>query len=197
MKPFNAPLGADYASGDNPSNPEHPMKMQSSPWGHVQSQKDFMPGLSFVSTASHGGFFLDSELWAYLLRHLPGFKSWAGPNWLEEDCDASAVALLWPKLMGGDAASYAVRACASDWWSNAAACRAYLDTPAGQAARLVAAQWEEDNSKKWEVGSCGSSGAGWWVHLRRIGDGATREVVLRDYPVGPLSDSDIERGIAA
>lgn len=174
-------------------------KLVSSPWGAVQSQKDYFEGLALVSTSSHGGFWLSSELWAYLLRHLPGFQSWAGVGWLEEDCDACAVALLWPKAMGGESVAYSVKACAGDMWGNAALGRAFLETPAGQAAALIAAQWTADNAAKWEVGCCGSGGRGgnapgWWCRLYRIGDGAVREVVLKEYPVGPLSDSDIERG---
>lgn len=37
-------------------------------------------------------------------------------------------------------------------------------------------------------------GRGWWARLTRIGDGAVREVVFAEYPVGPLSDEEIERG---
>ena len=40
------------------------MKITSSPWGMVQTQKDLAPGITAVTTASHGGIYVAPDLLA-------------------------------------------------------------------------------------------------------------------------------------
>jgi hypothetical protein len=41
-------------------------------------------------------------------KPLRDFKPWAGPNWYEEDCDWSIVALAFPQFFPEDAVSAAL-----------------------------------------------------------------------------------------
>lgn len=69
------------------------------PWGNTDQATECKPGIVFVSTASHGGFYLSparrSELpaalrgTAFVDRNKPG---WAPDTWWEEDCDAAKIA---------------------------------------------------------------------------------------------------------
>lgn len=67
-----------------------------SPWGHVQFNDQVADGIIFVSTASHGGFWLSAERLRQLPPAVAAFKTWAGPGWFEEDCDAALVVASFP-----------------------------------------------------------------------------------------------------
>lgn len=57
-----------------------------SPWGVVQHQTNYAPGVDFVSTAGHGGFKLDRKTNALIPKvfRRPG-------GWYEEDCEYAIV----------------------------------------------------------------------------------------------------------
>lgn len=65
----------------------------SSPWGGVDSAKEYGPGVWSVSTPSHGGFRLSSE------RNAAVADYWrSADGWYEEDCDWAIVCATWPEL---------------------------------------------------------------------------------------------------
>lgn len=74
------------------------MKIKSSPWGKVDYQKDIAPGLAFVGTPSHGGFWLSPDRWAEFRHFFPTFRPFAGDGWLKEDIDYNLALLLWPEF---------------------------------------------------------------------------------------------------
>jgi hypothetical protein len=53
-----------------------------SPWGRIQGVKPIMPGMAFVSTASHGGVKVAAELNA----RIPAYMR-RPDGWYEEDCE--------------------------------------------------------------------------------------------------------------
>ena len=63
------------------------------PWGPSQSVKKIGPGITWVSTASHGGYKLDSESNALVPDHMR-----LEDGWYEEDVDWSIVATVFPEL---------------------------------------------------------------------------------------------------
>lgn len=75
-----------------------------SPWGSIQTVEPIRPGVWSVSTASHGGYYLD----ATANRRIPqavklatwGQQGLAG--WYEEDCDVSLVAAILPGVAAND-----------------------------------------------------------------------------------------------
>ena len=72
------------------------------PWGRVDQATKHGDGLWFVSTPSHGGFWLSNER----IRDLPvGMRGtsfvdrsnhgrWEANAWWEEDCDATKIARI-------------------------------------------------------------------------------------------------------
>ena len=64
-----------------------------SPWGKIQDTKVISDGISFVSTASHGGFKLSRELNAQIPKC---FRKEGG--WYEEDCEYSIVIMFFPEF---------------------------------------------------------------------------------------------------
>lgn len=71
------------------------MKITSSPWGLVQSQKELAPGIVQVETASHGGIYLDPERYAQMPAPMKT-TGYSANGWYEEDCDWALVALQFP-----------------------------------------------------------------------------------------------------
>ena len=70
-----------------------------SPWGPAQSTTQIAPGIYWISTASHGGYYISQERLADMpqkYKQLVWIKD--RPNWFEEDCAWIAVVLTWPKL---------------------------------------------------------------------------------------------------
>jgi hypothetical protein len=54
------------------------------PWGEVQQQTKLADGIYTVSTAGHGGFWLDESH----RNRMPDVKNWLqSKTWWEEDCD--------------------------------------------------------------------------------------------------------------
>ena len=162
------------------------MKIRSSPWGAVQSQNLRAPGLVFVSTASHGGFSCSPDRWAHLMREMPDFQSFAGPEWLEEDCDAFAVSVLWPDEFEPDAVYNAVTfaACAQSWATAAGCISRFLarGSDAAKRARVVADEFRASVADCWEAGSLCTCRGGWSVTMRHVTTREAREVVFPDYP---------------
>ena len=70
------------------------------PWGEAQRIERIAPGIEFVSTASHGGYRLDSERNSVVPRawRAAGFNGLPARGWYEEDCDWSMVALTFSQF---------------------------------------------------------------------------------------------------
>lgn len=88
----------------HPGTPQAPGIGSPSPWGQVEHAESVIPGIVWVSTASHGGFWVAPQPNMALLR--AGVESlnyyhrdagWAG--WYEEDCLWSLVAVAYPETM--------------------------------------------------------------------------------------------------
>lgn len=65
-----------------------------SPWGEITHVTEHAPGVAFVSTASHGGFFVDAREERIPLNLRLWGEEWShgwGCEWFEEDCCAHAV----------------------------------------------------------------------------------------------------------
>jgi hypothetical protein len=94
-----------------------------SPWGPIQTVRSLANDLEFVSTASHGGYWLGPARWAELKEAFPTFEPFAGAPWLEEDGDSALVVLLWPELHTPAIVRQVVEGCQmhpSDGWDHAA-----------------------------------------------------------------------------
>lgn len=69
--------------------------MKSSPWGKVQHSEKITTGVTFVSTAGHGGYMVSQGKAKKLFTfNSPAFSKvivWGGYLCFEEDCDASMV----------------------------------------------------------------------------------------------------------
>jgi hypothetical protein len=85
----------------------------STPWGPAESAKAYGDGITFYSTASHGGFFVRPDL----LDRIPSewvqygaqWSHGAGKGWFEEDCAWAAVALCFPERFSAEALEIAAR----------------------------------------------------------------------------------------
>jgi hypothetical protein len=70
------------------------------PWGLAQgAPTPIAPGIFSVSTASHGGIWLDDQRLSQVPEHFRAWaKRWAhgADQWFEEDCCWATVACTWP-----------------------------------------------------------------------------------------------------
>ena len=68
------------------------------PWGPAETVATIADGIYFVSTPSHGGFYLKPELNALVPSdwRAASFNGRAQQGWYEEDCDWCMVVLTFP-----------------------------------------------------------------------------------------------------
>jgi hypothetical protein len=74
------------------------------PWGHIQQQIDITPGITKITTASHGGFYLSPELNAqipYTLKQIT-FGGLGETGWYEQDEDWTIVVRQFPQFFSVD-----------------------------------------------------------------------------------------------
>ena len=71
----------------------------SSPWGIVQDVEVIADGIVYVSTASHGGIWVSSELLHRIKDEMKDYAAyWSGSSqWFEEDCAAQCVVVSFPE----------------------------------------------------------------------------------------------------
>lgn len=87
------------------------------PWGTVQRSEETAPGITWYSTASHGGYGLSPERQAAMPDHLRlenrGLRGAGpkGPGWYEEDCDWCLVTLAFPELFSSEDRALALNTC--------------------------------------------------------------------------------------
>lgn len=67
------------------------------PWGYVQQATVIADGITLVSTASHGGFWLSRKRERSMPEPYRSKRRFAGGDWFEEDCDAVLVVLAFPE----------------------------------------------------------------------------------------------------
>jgi len=69
------------------------------PWGESQTEEQLAPGITYYTTASHGGIRIDRKR----LAEMPAFLKPAsfgeyGQEWFEEDCESALVMLAFRHL---------------------------------------------------------------------------------------------------
>ena len=158
------------------------MKRIETPWGPSRHQIQYAAdGIVFHSTASHGGYQLTPQRQVEL-HEVEAFKPF-GPEWLEEDCEASLVALRWPGYATDEQIANAItmaRCCAS-WQHSAARWQPVVDWLATTMLHEREAKHIDATKHLWARGGLSSTkGNGWEVYFRRGDERQT--VVLIDYP---------------
>ncbi|RDJ35731.1 MAG: hypothetical protein DWQ19_13010 [Crenarchaeota archaeon] len=72
--------------------------MINTPWGRAQHSNNIARGITFYSTASHGGFKLSDTRRLEMPSPFREEDTWAGGNWYEEDCDSALVIYCFPQF---------------------------------------------------------------------------------------------------
>jgi hypothetical protein len=158
------------------------------PWGEWQDVYEHAPGIVFVSTARHGGFHLDAERRKEAHARIGKLPTFTGSQaWLEEDCDACLVYLIWPEYATDEQINDAVNTV--NWQVNN--CSKWESIQkwlyrAGREDLLDRAKAHQEAVKDlWERGSLWTVGKGWNVSFTRPGtivDKARRTVEFERYP---------------
>lgn len=188
MKPYHTRAVATRRAGGSCSIPDlgsdtmqsrQPFRGSETPWGPVQTVEPVVPGVVNISTAGHGGYWCSPARWEELLRLFPDINPWAGPGWLEEDCDWAFAALTWPEVVEGQTLYHAIASVQRVGGSDSGVADAFLATPQGKVLIAAAAAWRESVAHLWEMGSRGTvaHAGGSWTCFRRVGDGAERTVL--------------------
>ncbi len=90
------------------------------PWGVSIDREECGDGITFHSTASHGGYFVRADLNAKVPAYLraASFNQQGERGWYEEDCDWAIVALVFPDRFPPEAIAAATKAL--HYWKPAA-----------------------------------------------------------------------------
>lgn len=73
-----------------------PMVSSPTPWGYADEVDEVAEGIWFVSTMTHGGFWLDAQRNALVPAEIKAETYWqrGEAGWYEEDCDWAIVCLI-------------------------------------------------------------------------------------------------------
>lgn len=170
-----------------------------SPWGKVQDSKVLADGITWVSTAGHGGFLLSPARQLEVAAVFPGHVPYAGRGAFEEDQDWAIIALVFPDLFkpmdifnAVRTVDISVKLCAelypneadSGGWKSV---QTWLrgDDPRATKLRAIASEYARSVSGQWESGGCSAPVPGypptcWRVPLTRGAE--TKTVVFGAYP---------------
>jgi hypothetical protein len=147
-----------------------------------------MPGLTQITTASHGGYHVEEPALSQMPAALRCIEPWAGPGWYEEDEDWCLVALSLPDLFCEQSIFYAVRTAIGASYKDRA--KAWLRTPAGKKPWARYCKYGEAYADFYERGSMGTCypKPGWLVSWYRMGDrelpAADRRRLVTYHPKG-------------
>lgn len=72
-----------------------------SPWGRIQDVRKIADGISWISTAGHGGFRLSKTRYEQMPEYLRAC-SFTRDQFFEEDCSWCAVVLAFPQFFNAD-----------------------------------------------------------------------------------------------
>lgn len=170
------------------------------PWGESQSDKEHAEGITFYTTASHGGFHLSDEREAELRKLLPDWCSFNGNHtWYEEDCDWAVVVIVFPQYFGADILFNAARVARTWQDKSIEACKwaavvKLLDRPE---IKKTLDRETKRRERLWERGSMFAGGfrsdlKGKWVVYLTRGDESKK--VLMDYPKKSLyTDKEVAK----
>lgn len=174
----------------------HERPVKSTPWGPSQDMTVYGDGITFYSTAGHGGFLLSADRRRRLPPELGAFATFAGGNWYEEDQDCLIVYLafheMWPDEHAWSCVNEARRLITRSREERATGkardglgehLEMFFATPASHAVQSRADAWEVAHHDWFVRSSCGSTEHGlgldgWWQHLNPIKGGESRSVYM-------------------
>jgi len=97
---------------------EEPKVGSYSPWGTIDQCRVVAEGIVFVSTPSHGGFWLSPERLTEILEISHELRKRFGEYpgcWYEEDCESSKVVFAFPDLFPPEHVAVAEKTCRSHY----------------------------------------------------------------------------------
>jgi hypothetical protein len=165
----------------------------STPWGASQTIREERPGITWTSTASHGGYMLDAARMDAFRQRFPAFTPYAGSPWFEEDQDAAAVVLAFPDEFTDEqvrdacqVARYSARPMdfgggAPQRFPGWESIVTWLDDdPAGSDVQRRANAFESSQAGMYERGSMGTTRerGRWWVSMMPVGGGDSVSCVM-------------------
>ncbi|WP_295452114.1 hypothetical protein [uncultured Thiodictyon sp.] len=113
-------------------------KMTKTPWGDGSGYV-IAPGITLLSTESHGGIHVSVERLAEMPDVIRNLDPFAGSGWYEEDCDWALVAMAFPEHFSGEHCQAAITTVQR--WNNEVNWDAYLtDTAQGRLCAKKASQ---------------------------------------------------------
>jgi hypothetical protein len=175
------------------------------PWGPAHTEREITTGIVRVSTSSHGGFLLDESLDKQVRGLFPHFQPFACAGAYEEDEDWAVVVIAWPYFfpdLDVYNAVMSVRASATPWksmprkhlrWNDIVH---FIDSDREQAnhLRAIVDKVCAENAQKWQTGCMSTSGHGWRVCLRRLGDGLEQVIEFASYPTRQFyTDEELDK----
>lgn len=160
------------------------MSIKHSIWGPVQQEHPVADGITFVSTAGHGGYVLSDERAAQLREKFPRFESpFSTATEFEEDCDANIVVLAFPECFSDERVYFAVQMVSSrvqgnddessPWVHVALELIKQIDSES-PIARTI--RWGRENANNYRITGSSTNGVRNCTFLRRIGDGVKCEL---------------------
>lgn len=172
------------------------------PWGLWQEMKEKAEGIVYVTTASHGGYWVSPERYKQMPEYLRT-KSFAGEGWYEEDCDWCLVVLSFPDLFPTPYERYQAIVTLRGW--HKARVQAFEDSAIGKRLMAEFVEFMQGNTERFEFSSSGSGtepGRSWnsgvsidgktRIQWEEVSPRDFREIMSRTYMKAPFTREEAE-----
>lgn len=172
------------------------MKLNYSPWGVPDYQKQVADGIISVGTPSHGGYYVRPDVYEQMPAALR-CNVYGGGTWFEEDCEVALVMLAFPQYYTEWQLYCAWLTFAREDEPNKTYYRAHrwlIETAEGQKLIGRFAAFLMANALKYQTGGMSSGGKGWDVSASRLDGLETVRFWMPEYPSfgGPFTLAEAE-----
>lgn len=174
----------------------HGFKVIGTPWGNAQTSTEYGPGVTFYTTAGHGGFQLSPEALTKMPHPLAHVGTFAGPGWYEEDCDWSVVAISFPEMFSDAELFSAVETIMGG--SRPAymdGVDAWLESPAAKPVRDRCDAFYAENKGKFRLAGCHTGGDLWHCRAATLDRERVLMFTIKEYTSfdAPFTREDVEQ----
>ncbi len=164
------------------------------PWGPAHTATDYGQGVTFYTTAQHGGFHLSEEALARMAKPLDSLGTFAGPGWYEEDADWSLVAVSFPDLFDDYELFCAARILLARRPRYLEGAEAWLSTPEAKPIIARIDAFYAANKDLFEISGMHTAGEIWACRAYTLSKDRILIFEMKAYPpwAKPFTRADVE-----
>ena len=122
-----------------------------SPWGEVQHRQEEAPGIVFLETAGHGGYWVSKQRFDAMPEHLRCNSRGKALRFFEEDCEVALVALAFPEELSDKVDVEVATKTVREWFPDVYEKHFGRKLTPGESHARDKETFQKENADKWVV----------------------------------------------